>query len=732
MRTAQGFEETNLAAQRQRLMSGKCSVDEMVAILKKEYDLSYVNYQNKFSDSALENLLMICNDIYSYSQTGEVLITDRDYDLYMEEWIKRGHERLIYPDNLSLKKTWDIVTHAEPGLVGTIDKVYDANAFMRWATNDQVSEAEIEENPEIYNCYHDAYIIAPKFDGISAVLTIHHDEIIQALTRRDGYAGQDITKLITSIPKYANTAEDLVQAILGSCFDMYGYNIQKMIKGVDFEHIHLKCELLMSQNSYLGLKEEMIDSGLKPYANRRSAVSAIVNTPTNIKYAKYLTVMPLMLLSKYKDRDKIFILYGPEDSFIYDAKDGSSVNSLYKHCVSILNDLRDPDENFPYRVDGIVCYPLTKIGEYQYEPFSDNELDFMDGSMAFKINLNEADTRIIKGYVSVGLLGKAIPMLKVKTVEVNETNVEDVSLGSWDNYTNMRLHEGELVTIYSAGDVIPQAKVKEPRDYPEDAKPLKIKKRCPYCGEELERKKAEYWCENESCSHRIVGRITNFLSKIGAVDIGEGKIENLFNHGILSDIKDLFDGTTLDLLQKEKYEGWDTISIENFKNELNRLMGTPIEVSTFYGALGIRGMAKKKCRFIFKKIEEDDLFDRDRFDLITLLCTVDGISEVGAEVFSDFIKENKKSIKALRKYFTLIQDRKYKGSVCFTGFRNEEYVEIIDDLGYEVTDSVTADTVLVITASTNSKSKKCAAARAKNIPIEHVSRWEQIKDMLKY
>ena len=76
----------------------------------------------------------------------------------------------------------------------------------------------------------------------------------------------------------------------------------------------------------------------------------------------------------------------------------------------------------------------------------------MDDAIAYKVNTAEALTQVEFGYVSVGRLGNAIPMLRVRPVEVNETTVTDVSLGSFDKFVNMDIHEGEQVLIYSAGD----------------------------------------------------------------------------------------------------------------------------------------------------------------------------------------------------------------------------------------------------------------------------------------
>ena len=112
------------------------------------------------------------------------------------------------------------------------------------------------------------YAIAPKYDGISVALKIENHRLIYAATRYDGVKGQNITALVkqAQFPSWFKDAPD-------------GY---------------YKCEILMSIDDYNELVKE------KQYANRRSAVSGIVNTPSNIEYGKYLTIMPLVYYNQEK------------------------------------------------------------------------------------------------------------------------------------------------------------------------------------------------------------------------------------------------------------------------------------------------------------------------------------------------------------------------------------------------------------------------------------------------
>ena len=120
-----------------------------------------------------------------------------------------------------------------------------------------------------------------------------------ALTRKDGYAGQNILELV-----------------------MNAENIDE-VKNLAYQKIKsgngcIKCEILCSTANFEELKK------VAGYSNRRSAVSGIVSTPSNIKYAKYLTIMPLL----YKDGDEF--IYAPEDSeIVYDDISVTDAARLY-------------------------------------------------------------------------------------------------------------------------------------------------------------------------------------------------------------------------------------------------------------------------------------------------------------------------------------------------------------------------------------------------------------------
>ena len=62
-----------------------------------------------------------------------------------------------------------------------------------------------------------------------------------------------------------------------------------------------------------------------------------------------------------------------------------------------------------------------------------------------------------------------------------------------------------------------------------------------------------------------------------------------------------------------------------------------------------------------------------------------------------------------------------KGAICFTGFRDAALEKRLEAAGYEVTDSVTKKTTVLVIPDAGSESGKVEKARKAQIPIKKVS-----------
>jgi len=615
--------------------------------------------KGNFKRKDIDSYIRLCLDYYAYSSNGDVLITDHQYDVIMNYWTDNlGENHIVYPDAIVSNSTWEFVKHEMPGMVGTVTKVY--------------SEEELEKYLNKYRGITD-FIVAPKYDGISTCIKVENGVIKSAITRADGVTGQNITPVVKGMKNASDFA----------------------LKENQMHNGYYKCELCVGQNEFVNLIEE------KPYSNRRSATAGIINSPKNLAYAKYVTIIPL-LFNDGKDHIKYF----PPCAV---RREIGSIDVAMQEIHSMIDKVKSQD--FPFRTDGAILYPISTN-------LIINDGDYMQDAKAYKINTAEGKTKIKYGYMSIGRMGMAMPMLKVEPVEVNETIVEDASLGSYDKYAGLDLHEEETVIIYSAGDVIPQMKLPDPRYFPEVSEYLKIPLNCPYCNEKLTRIGANYFCMNNDCPRIITGRITNFLSKLGAKNISDKTIELLYENHLVKQIEDLFDLTVNNL---KILPGVDVISANNIIDELHRIFKAKIPISNLFGALGITNVSNKKCRKIFSVISIDELLDKPSQKIYMRLINANGIGEKTSKTFVDFLKENQYLIKFLVKKLDITKDKVYKGNVVFTGFRNAILEENLREIGYDSSDTVNKQSIAVVSASTDHTSPKCVAARKHGIDIVNLT-----------
>lgn len=678
----------NMNRLRKDIISGKINIndiadsttEEICHLVKKYTDIDCMTHE-EFEEC--KELIMVLLDYYTYNEDGNVIVSDFEYDKLMMNYCMNGGSIISHADNIEdpLQTRWKFVVHEDPGIVGTIKKVYDEGALIFWWKSSKKWDGVRR------------FRIAPKYDGVSSAITISGDgRLLLAITRNDGYKGQDITKVVAGIPN--------IQLLI----DKYSKKIKPD------QYVRVKTEIVMSTKAY----DECIKE--KHYANRRSATIGIVNSPKNVHLAKYLDIIPLAGYNPFEDT----LEYKPMCSHVLDT---DTPYGLLKEIYATLSIIRDAD--FHYRTDGVVIFPLPYESD-DWEKIKDfNKMDIMDSAIAFKVNTNEGLTTVDHGYVSVGPLGYARPMLHVKPVEVNETVVRDVSLGSFDIFAAMDLHEGEQVVVFSAGDVIPQARLPENRVYKKKAKLIKIKKRCPFCGQKLNRDKGTYRCENQDCPRVNQGRIINFITKLKVRDVAEATINDLYDAKLIKRIPDIFELTEEDVLSMEGYQDAKASLIVN---EFQKLQDREITVSELLGALGIKGISTKKCRKILDALGGDykRIFKKNPEKLFFELTNGEGVGDVTASVFIDFLKENQKLIIELMDTMNIVLDKTYKGNVVFTGFRDPDLEEKFLALGFEIGSGVTSNTKAVINASYGYDSSKCQAALKKGVTIVHRSQVDEV------
>jgi DNA ligase (NAD+) len=115
------------------------------------------------------------------------------------------------------------------------------------------------------------------------------------------------------------------------------------------------------------------------------------------------------------------------------------------------------------------------------------------------------------------------------------------------------LRIGDTVFVEKGGEIIPKITGVDLSKRDPKSQKIEYIKSCPDCGSELVRKdgEANHFCMNsDNCATQMKGKLEHFLQRkaMNLDSLGEGKIEVLFDSGLVTTIDDLYKLTFEDLL----------------------------------------------------------------------------------------------------------------------------------------------------------------------------------------
>lgn len=576
-------------------------------------------------------------------------ISDYDFDQMLKELEKLEAEypEFISPNSPSQKVGGDItkefqqVEHKFPML--SLDNTY--------------SEEDISNfhNRIVRTLQHEpTYTCELKFDGISISITYEKGIFKQAVTRGDGSKGDDVTANVKTIK-----------------------NLPLQLKGNDYpDLIEVRGEIYYPLSAFQKLNEEKVRLNEKPFANPRNAAAGTVKMQDSAVVAK----RPLALFTYYLMGNDL--PYSQNESLEALKSWGLPTSKESKVCrgvEDIMNYIHYWDtkrKELPYDIDGIVI----KVNDREEQKILGMTAKSPRWAISYKFKAEKALTTLESISFQVGRTGAVTPVANLAGVFLAGTTIRRASLHNADIIKELDLHIGDQVFIEKGGEIIPKIVGVDVSARKENAEKVKFCTECPECGTTLIRQEGEaaYYCPNAlHCPPQIKGRLEHFISRkaLNINSLGEGKIELLFDKGLVRNPSDLYQLTYDQLIGLEKVTETDgktrTISLKE-KSVEKILSGIKDSEQADFPlvlfGLGIRHVGQTVAKKLAKHFKNIDNLQKASFDELIL---IDEIGEkIAQSIISWFAEEqNQEELCILKQYlqFEMPEVEESSASIALEG-----------------------------------------------------------------
>lgn len=642
---------------------------------------------------------------YNYYVLSQPTITDYDFDLKLKELeqLEKQFPDLKLPDSPTQRvggeptKDFKTVRHKYPML--SLSNSY---------SQEEIREFDLRVRKIIGDEVE--YVCELKYDGVAIGLTYVNGILTQAVTRGDGVQGDDVTNNVKTIR-----------------------SIPLKLQGNYPKEMEIRGEIFLPLKGFEKLNRKRIENGEAPFANPRNSASGTLK----MQDPKIVAQRPL----------DCFLYYIPSQhsefsshyqSLKFAEKLGFKISKNIALCKSIdeifefIDDWDEGRKHLEYEIDGIVI----KVNDLKKQ----QDLGFTAKSprwaIAYKFKAERAETKLLSVDFQVGRTGAVTPVANLEPVQLAGTTVKRASLHNADIIKNLDLHYNDSVFVEKGGEIIPKIVGVNKALREENPEEVVFTKICPECGTSLQRLEGEaaHYCPNEDkCPPQIKGKLEHFISRkaMNIDSLGEGKIEMLYDHGLLKDVSDFYKleyGQLIGLEKiipasedkKEKKLSFKEKTVENILKGIEESKKLGFEKVLF--ALGIRHVGEtvaKKLTAHFKNI--DALAIASIEDLVEVEEIGEKIAESLTDWFSkpehiEIIESLKNSglnftIAEVKTLSNLLEGKSFVVSGIFESHSRDELKKLIEQNGGKSISSISSKTNYILAGDKMGPAKKQKAEK---------------------
>lgn len=630
---------------------------------------------------------------HNYYVMDNATISDYDFDIKLKVLQELEEKYPEYFDSSSptqrvggaVTKNFETIVHEQR--MYSLDNSYSKEDLEDWEKRvKKLVDGEIQYTCEL------------KYDGASISLTYENGSLVKAVTRGDGFQGDNVTANIKTIK-----------------------SIPLKLEGNYPPKFDIRGEIVLPFIGFNKMNEERIANGEEPYRNPRNTASGSLKLQDSAEVAK----RPLECL--------LYNLTGANlgvktqfESLESARTWGFKVPKIAKLAHSIKDVLEfiaywdEHRHDLPYETDGVV----VKVNNLQQQEELGYTAKAPRWAIAYKFKAEQVATILNSITYQVGRTGAITPVANLEPVELAGTTVKRASLHNADQIEKLDIRVGDEVYVEKGGEIIPKILGVNLALRPLNSLPTQYISQCPECETELVRQEgeAQHYCPNyNGCRPQIIGRIQHFISR-KAMDIdglGGETVALLVNEGLITNYSDLYTLTKDQVLPLERMAEKSAV---NLIKGIEQSKNIPFERVLF--ALGIRYVGETVAKKIVKHYKNiDAIIAATEDDLIT----VDEIGIRIAESVTSFFK-SENNIRVVNKLKSVglqlelsaaqlsAQTDKLKGDIVvvsgvFHTVSRTELKKLIENNGGKVSSSISKKTTYIVAGDSMGPSKKEKADR---------------------
>lgn len=559
----------------------------------------------------------------------------------------------------------------------SLNDVFNRDEIAAWIK--RMQKLAPETKPEFF--------IDLKLDGLACALIYVDGHLERAVTRGDGFIGEDVTANVRTMESVPRTLRQTK-------------NYEKFLMG----RTEIRGEVIIYKKDFIALNKQRKAEDKAAFANPRNLAAGSIRQLD----PKLAAARPLRFRAWEIIRDDPAEI--PTYAFAYDAIRALGIaagnqSRVIKDLDAIMRFVDEWEEkrhNLPYNTDGLVI-KLNNRSEFDLLGIVGKA---PRGAVAYKYAAEEATTVVKDIILSIGRTGAATPVAVFDPVVVAGSTVKHASLHNADEIKRKDIRVGDTVIIFKAGDIIPQVAQVLVKLRPKNTKVFnmeaELKRQYPELKFIRPEGEAIYRVKGASGKLLLKANLVHFAAK-AALDIdtlGEKNVAALVDAKLVHSLADIYTLKKEDVIEMERFAD---ISAQKLIDGIQATKQP--ELPRFIYGLGIRHVGQQTAIDLAEAFGSLEKFEEAGLDELN---AVEGIGTIVAESILGWFADpdNQKLLAKFKKlgvkpaYQSRAQGPLYGQNFVITGslekMSRDEAAEKIRGLGGTFQTSVANDTTYLV------------------------------------